>query len=138
MTLLNPFEMPFQLYDVLSVENLCDCPMFSDHSKETFDAVMDTAEKMATQLFLPHNHIADQHEPQFDGNKISMIKEVKDAYDAYRQAGFMAARYPFEKGGMQLPETLNIALSSYFMAANPSTMAYPFLTSAAANLPFCK
>ncbi|MFC3095566.1 acyl-CoA dehydrogenase [Alteromonas sediminis] len=132
--LINQFEMPFQLYDVLAVEQLCQHQDFSEHSKETFDAVMDTAEKMATQLFLPHNHVADQNEPTFDGKRITMMQEVKAAFDAYREAGFIAARYPFEEGGMQLPETVNIALSSYFMAANPSSMAYPFLTSAAANL----
>jgi butyryl-CoA dehydrogenase len=63
-----------------------------------------------------------------------MIDDVKVAFDAYREAGFIAARYDFEQGGMQLPESIAIAVSAYFMAANPSTAAYPFLTAAAANV----
>ncbi len=133
-TLIHDFELPFQLYDVLDVESLCKHEKFSEHNHETFDAVLDTANKMATNLFLPHNHIADKNEPKFDGKKVSMIDDVKVAFDAFRESGFIAGRYDFEDGGMQLPETVMTAVSGYFMAANPSTTAYPFLTSAAVNV----
>ena len=58
-TLINDFELPFQLYDVLGVEHLTEHAKFVEHSRETFDAVLGTANKIATQLFLPHNHVAD-------------------------------------------------------------------------------
>lgn len=133
-TLIHEFELPFQLYDVLNIEQLCENEKFNEHNRETFDAVLDTAQKMATNLFLPHNHIADKNEPQFDGKKVSMIDDVKVAFDAFRESGFIAGRYSFEDGGMQLPETVMTAVSAFFMAANPSTTAYPFLTSAAINV----
>ncbi|WP_201502258.1 acyl-CoA dehydrogenase [Psychrobacter cibarius] len=133
-TLINDFELPFQLYDVLGTENLTEHAKFAEHSRETFDAVLDTANKIATQLFLPHNHVADKNEPQFDGKKVSMISDVKVAFDAFRESGFIAGRYSFEDGGMQLPETVMTAVAGYFMAANPSTTAYPFLTTAAINV----
>jgi len=133
-TLINDFELPFQLYEVLDTESLCQHPKFAEHNRATFDATLETANKIATDLFLPHNHIADKNEPQFDGKKVSMIDEVKVAFDAFRDSGFIAARYSFDEGGMQLPETVTTALAGYFMAANPSTTAYPFLTSAAINV----
>lgn len=133
-TLINNFELPFQLYDVLDAESLCEHDRFAEHNRDTFDAVLDTANKMATNLFLPHNHIADKNEPKFDGKKVSMIDDVKIAFDAFRESGFIAGRYSFEDGGMQLPETVMTAVSGYFMAANPSTTAYPFLTAAAINV----
>ncbi|MBP2280665.1 butyryl-CoA dehydrogenase [Psychrobacter sp. PL19] len=133
-TLIHDFELPFQLYDVLNTEALCNSTKFEEHNRATFDAVLDTAKKMATNLFLPHNHIADQNEPQFDGKKVSMIDDVKVAFDAFRESGFIAGRYSFEDGGMQLPETVMTAVAGYFMAANPSTTAYPFLTTAAINV----
>lgn len=133
-TLIHDMELPFQLYDVLNCESLCEHEKFSEHSRETFDAVLDTAHKMAAHLFLPHNHIADKQEPTFDGKKVSMIPEVKVAYDAFREAGFIAGRYSFEEGGMQLPESVMTAVSGYFMAANPSTTGYGFLTAAAINV----
>lgn len=133
-TLIHDFELPFQLYDVLDTEKLCKSPKFEEHNRATFDAVLDIANKMATNLFLPHNHISDQNEPQFDGKKVTMIDDVKVAFDAFRESGFIAGRYSFEEGGMQLPETVMTAVSGYFMAANPSTTAYPFLTAAAINV----
>jgi alkylation response protein AidB-like acyl-CoA dehydrogenase len=133
-TLINDFELPFQLYAVLDTESLCNSAKFAEHSRATFDAVLETANKIATDLFLPHNHIADKNEPQFDGTKVSMIDEVKVAFDAFRESGFIAGRYSFEEGGMQLPETVMTAVAGYFMAANPSTTAYPFLTTAAINV----
>lgn len=133
-TLIHDMELPFQLYDVLNCESLCEHEKFAEHNRDTFDAVLETAHKMAANLFLPHNHIADQQEPTFDGKKVSMISDVKVAFDAFRHAGFIAGRYSFEEGGMQLPESVMTAVSGYFMAANPSTTAYPFLTSAAINV----
>ena len=63
-----------------------------------------------------------------------MIDDVKVAFDAFRESGFIAGRYSFEDGGMQLPETVMTAVAGYFMAANPSTTAYAFLTTAAINV----
>ena len=132
--LIKQQEIDFQLYEVLDTESLCDRERFADHNKETFGAVLDTANKLASELFAPHNAKADSDEPCFDGEKVSMIDDVKVAFDAYNEAGFVAGRYDYDEGGMQLPETIMTACSGYFLAANPSTTAYPFLTMGAANV----
>ena len=127
-------ELAFQLYEVLDTDALCERERFSEHNKETFDAVMATAEKIATEKFAPHNAKADANEPTFDGKNVHMISEVQDAFDAYAESGLLAGRFDFEEGGMQLPETIMTACAGYFMAANPSSTAYSFLTIAAANV----
>lgn len=132
--LIKEKELHFQLYEVLDTEILCQREHFSEHNKETFDAVLATANKIATEKFAPHNAKADANEPTFDGEKVSMISEVKVAFDAYAESGLMAARYDFAEGGMQLPETIMTASAGYFMAANPSSTGYPFLTTAASNV----
>ncbi|MEP4888786.1 MAG: acyl-CoA dehydrogenase [Aliiglaciecola sp.] len=132
--LIHPKELPFQLYEVLNIESLLQRERFAEHNKETFDAILSTANKIATEKFADHNAIADADEPKFDGKTVHMIPQVKEAFDAYNEAGFMAGRYDFEEGGMQLPETIMMATSGYFMAANPSSSAYAFLTVAAANV----
>lgn len=127
-------ELEFQLYEVLDTEALCEHERFSEHSREIFNATLDTAEKLAEDLFLPHNAKADIQEPTFDGKKVTMLDDVKRAFDHYREAGFIAGHFDFEDGGMQLPDTVMKACAGYFLAANPSTTAYPFLTAAAANV----
>ena len=132
--LIRQKELDFQLYEVLDTEALLSRDRFVDHNRDTFNAILETANKIATEKFAPHNTVADSDEPKFDGTDVHMIEDVKQAFDAYNQAGFTAGRYDYDDGGMQLPETIMTACAGYFMAANPSTTAYPFLTVGAANV----
>ncbi|MGB0495475.1 MAG: acyl-CoA dehydrogenase [Kangiellaceae bacterium] len=132
--LISNRDLAFQLYELLNIEKLNEREKFADHSRETFDAVLKTAEDIALKYFLPHNHSADQNEPQFIDGKVEMIAEVKAAYDALREAGFIAASLDYELGGMQLPSVMSLAASAYFTSANAATTAYGFLTTGAANL----
>jgi butyryl-CoA dehydrogenase len=132
--LIKSKELAFQLYELLDSESLCERTRFTEHNRETFDAVMNIANKIATEKFATHNAKADANEPTFDGHKVHMIDEVKVAFDAYAESGLIAGRFDFEEGGMQLPETIMTACAGYFMAANPSSTGYAFLTVAAANV----
>ncbi len=132
--LFNSHEIPFQVYECLATSELTKTEAFGEHDVATFNDVMRTADTIASEYFAPHNHLADANEPTFDGQRIYMLDDVQTAYQHYADAGFIAAKFPFDLGGMQLPETITTACASYFMAANPSTTAYPFLTSAAANV----
>ncbi len=100
-------------------------PRYADHSRETFDAALDTCEKIATDLFAPHNKKSDANEPHFDGETVSIIPEVSTALRAFCDAGLMAAGQDYEYGGMQLPVTLEKAAFAYFKAANVGTEFVP-------------
>jgi len=132
--LLSRRDLSFLLYEWLNVESLTRIPRYADHSRETFDAALDTCERIATDLFAPHNKKNDQEEPHFDGNKVHIIPEVKVALDAFNKAGLMAAGQDFERGGMQLPTVVEKAGFGFFKAANVGTSSYPFLTIGNANL----
>ncbi len=132
--IINRRDLEFQLFEVLDTEALTSRPRYAEHSKETFLAVLDTAEAMASEKFAPHNHKADANEPTFDGHSVTMIPEVKEALKAFCDAGFIAAAHDFERGGMQLPVTMTQAAFSLFKGANVGTAAYPFLTIGNANV----
>ena len=132
--LLNARDVQFQLYEVLDSASLTQRSRFAEHSKETFNAAIDTAAQIASELFAPHNEKLDSNEPTFDGEKVSIIPEVKLAYDALAEAGFIAGRQDYELGGMQIPEAIMSVCMGYFTSANASTSGYSFLTCAAANL----
>ncbi len=127
-------DLNFVLYEWLRVEGLTRIPRYADHSRETFDAALDTCEKIATDLFAPHNKKNDQQEPHFDGETVTIIPEVKTALDAFCEAGLMAAGQDYELGGMQLPVVMEKAGFAYFKGANVGTSSYPFLTIGNANL----
>ena len=132
--LINNKDLEFLLYNVFNAEQLTQLPRFAEHDRTTFDSILTTAERIATDYFAPHNAKADANEPQFDGTHVSTIAEVKDAWRHFAESGLLCARHDYAEGGMQLPSLLHMAANSFFMSANPSTAGYPFLTSAAANV----
>jgi alkylation response protein AidB-like acyl-CoA dehydrogenase len=134
MTTVNRRELDFLLFELLDAETLTQRPRFAEHDRRTFADAVDTACKLAETHFAPHNRKADLNEPRWDGQTVTMIPEVKQACDAFAQAGFLAAHHDAELGGMQLPWCVTQACMAAFQAANIATAAYPFLTIAAANL----
>ena len=127
-------DLAFLLYEWLAVEGLTQRPRYAAHARETFEAALDTAEQIATDLFAPHARKSDLNEPHFDGDKVHLIPEIRQALDAFVSAGLMAAEQGEEFGGMQLPVAVAKALSAYFKGANVATASYALLTIGNANL----
>ncbi|MEO1193954.1 MAG: acyl-CoA dehydrogenase [Pseudomonadota bacterium] len=132
--ILNRRDLDFLLYDFLESDHLHHYPRFAGQGRETYDQIIDLAFTLAEAQFQPHAALVDVDEPRFDGERVSMPAEVKQALDAYVEAGFMGAGFDEELGGLQLPCTLVQAIAALFYAANVSTATYPLLTIGAANL----
>ncbi len=132
--LVNRRDLDFLLYECLHSEQLCERERYASHDKDTFEAILDTAYRMAKDVFAPHAEKSDHNEPHFDGTTVTIIPEIKEALDAYHEAGLSLAHWDESHGGMQLPWVIVQACTGMFMAANAPTAAYPFLTTAAANL----
>ncbi|QIX52895.1 acyl-CoA dehydrogenase [Rhodococcus sp. DMU1] len=128
-------DIDFLLYEWLDVVSLTTRKRFAEHSKDTFDAVLDLSADIAHKHFATHNKKADANEPTMrpDGT-VEMIPEVQQALDIFSAAGLTAGQFDETVGGMQLPTTVARAAMAWFQAANAGTAAYPFLTAANANL----
>ncbi|HZZ12936.1 MAG TPA: acyl-CoA dehydrogenase [Paraburkholderia sp.] len=133
-SIINSRDLEFQLFEVLEVETLTQRARHADHSGETFRAALDTAHAVAAEKFATHNRLSDEHEPQFDGQRVSLPAEIKEALDALRATGFLAAGKDYEVGGMQLPSVIAFACLSLFKSANIATASYAMLTTANANV----
>jgi alkylation response protein AidB-like acyl-CoA dehydrogenase len=132
--ILSVRDLEFLLYQWLDAESLTSRPRYADHSRETFDAALKVSEQIATDLFAPHNRLADLNEPHFDGERVHLVPEIRPALAAFAEAGLMAAGHDYELGGMQLPTLIEKACMAWFMGANVATAGYPFLTIGNANL----
>jgi alkylation response protein AidB-like acyl-CoA dehydrogenase len=132
--ILNRRDLEFLLHEWLGVESLVKRERYAEHSRETFDAVLQLAEEIATEHFAPHNRKADENEPRFVDGRVEMIPEVKRALEVFADAGLLASEFDERFGGMQLPHTVGQAVFAWFKAANVGTSAYPFLTMANARL----
>ncbi|HEV7418997.1 MAG TPA: acyl-CoA dehydrogenase [Mycobacterium sp.] len=133
-TLLSRRDLDFLLYEWLRVEELTKRQRFAEHSRETFDGVLDLCEQLATRYFAPHNKKSDTEEPTFDGTHVTVIDEVKEALDAFAHADLLGMSADERLGGAQLPVCVAQAGFSWMCAANISTSGYLMLTTANANL----
>ncbi len=124
----------FLLYHWLEAEGLQARERFADHSRETFDAVLDMCEKLAAEKFAPFNRIADTEEPWFDGEKVHLPESSHAAARAYAESGMLAAAQDHEIGGMQLPCVVEMAAQSHFSKAGIGIGGGGMLTSGNANL----
>lgn len=132
--LLSRLDLDFLLFDWLDVESLTTRERYAEHDRDTFDAVLELSEEVATEQFLPHRKLSDSCEPQFDGERVTIIPEVKAALDVLAKTAIVTAGMDASVGGMQLPVTVAQACFMWLHAANVGTVAYPFLTMANANL----
>ncbi|CAN7492967.1 acyl-CoA dehydrogenase [Rhizobacter sp. LjRoot28] len=132
--IINRRDLDFQVFEVHEAESLTRRERHADHSRETFAAALDTAHAIAVEKFAPHNRESDENEPQFDGQKVTMIPAVKEALQAYCAAGMMSPTKDYEMGGMQLPVLVAQAASAMFKSANGPTLSYVGLTSGNANV----
>ena len=125
--------LDFLLYQWLGAESLSQRERFADHSRDTFDAVFDTCERIAREKFAPFNRTVDTQEPHFDGEKVTLPQATHDAQKAYAASGMLSAAQDYDAGGMQLPYTVEAAANAFFSMASVS-IGSGMLTTGNANL----
>jgi butyryl-CoA dehydrogenase len=117
--------LDFFLYDWLKSDKLNQRARFTDHSRETFDSVLDTCERIAKEKFAPFNRLVDTQEPKAemgpDGAlRVILPQATHDARAAYAESGMLSAAQDYELGGMQLPYTVEAAANTFFGCASIS------------------
>jgi butyryl-CoA dehydrogenase len=131
---VNRRDIDFHLFEVLRVQALTAREVHADHDAATFAAVLDVAQTLAAQKFQNHYRESDQEEPRIENGKVRVVPQVREALQAFAEAGFMMADRPFEEGGQQLPFSVLQACLACFQAANIGTSSYNFLTMSGASV----
>ena len=124
-------DLLFQLWEVAGLESRL---AGTDLDRAAVEGILDTADRIAAEHFLPHGRLVDEAEPRFEGGRAVLPDVVKAAVDAHAGAGFIAAGFDPAHGGMGLPETVHMAASFIFAAANVSLSGYAMLTVGAGRL----
>jgi alkylation response protein AidB-like acyl-CoA dehydrogenase len=126
--------LSFLLYDWLQADRLPARARYAEHSRESFEAMLDAANALALREFAPVNRKADLNEPQFDGENVVLIPETKRALDAFVAGGFSGMAADADLGGLQLPQVVEKACFAHFTCASIALAGYPFLSTGNANL----
>ena len=80
--ILNARDLDFMLYELFDAEAMTERERYSDHSRDTFRAAMETGQTVAEKYFLPIRKKVDTEQPTFNGKTVEMIPEIKVAVDA--------------------------------------------------------
>ncbi|WP_157219587.1 acyl-CoA dehydrogenase [Flavisphingomonas formosensis] len=116
----------FQLVDWLRIG--------AESEQETLIAVLDAAQRLARDAFLPHNRQCDLEEPWQDADGVHVLPAVRHGMRLYAELGLFGMSFSDALGGLGLPFPLSLAIMGNFGAANISMAAYPMLTAANARV----
>jgi butyryl-CoA dehydrogenase len=127
-------DLDFVLFELLKADKLLGHSRFAAFDRGMVEQVLDTAQRIAEDKFLPIAAEMDADEPRFVDGKVVMPVSARDALRAYAEAGLCALSFPEQLGGLGAPRFLHTAALGMFTCANTALANYVFLTAAAANL----
>ncbi len=127
-------NLKFLLYEVFDAQSLTRARYFSQHTRKTFDMVLDAALKLSRNLLHPLFEEMDRKPPAFSQGQVKVHPAVSKIMKEFGQGGWISATFPEESRGEQMPFLLSNACYAMFFAANYSASVYPGLTAGAARL----
>ena len=127
-------NIDFLLYEFLDVEKLFATERYAAHDRAGVTAMLDSAEAIAEKHFQPLAAKLDANEPKIVEGKVEIIPGVKEALQAFAEAGFFATVFDEADGGLQLPMSVHLLAAGIFQVANQPIANYAFLTIGNANM----
>ena len=137
---LNPLvdsrDVRFVLFELLQAHKLAAYDVFAAFDRDTYEATLDLAEKIAVERVYPSNAEGDKTGAQYDPKtKIVTVPDLyKSAKAVFNEAGFTGLANDPEWGGMGMPDVVYRAVLEYFFAASLAFTAYVTLSVGASNL----
>ena len=132
--IVNRRDIDFYLYELLDLEELLKNDRYKEHDRDTVTAILDLAQQIAEEAFLPCAAELDEHEPIFEAGRAITPDSLKACLKTFVEAGLPAATFDASLGGMQLPMLVANFMQGIFQAANGSAVGYIFLTTSNAHM----
>ncbi|EBA06602.1 acyl-CoA dehydrogenase C-terminal domain-containing protein [Sagittula stellata] len=123
-------DQMFVLNDVLKI-GTADIPGYEDLDRDTVQAILDEAGKVARDVLAPLNVVGDTEGCVLENGVVRTPKGFKDAFDQVREGGWTALDCDPEFGGQGLPYVVATAVGEQFSAANMAFNMYQGLTHGA-------
>ena len=122
----------FILEHVVGLDRYTNLPGFENATPELVDAVLTEGGRICEEVLFPLNKSGDEEGcTRHPDGKVTTPKGFREAYQSYREGGWVGLSAPEEFGGQGLPHVIGTAMEEFRMAANQSFGMYPGLTMGA-------
>ncbi|MNM40177.1 Acyl-CoA dehydrogenase [compost metagenome] len=124
-------DMRFVLHEVFHGPALwARLPLLAERvDAETADAVLEEAAKITGQLIAPLNRSGDEQGVLFDNGQVRTPDGFAQAWQTYREGGWVGLAGNPEHGGLGMPKMLAVQFEEMLYAANCSFSLYSALSA---------
>jgi len=122
----------FNINEVLKIEQYAALPGFAAASPDLVATLVEEAGKFAAEVIAPLNQSGD-HEgcTRNPDGSVTTPGGFKEAFSAFREAGWGTISQPEQFGGQGLPHVLGYVIEEYLCSSNQAFAMYPGLTTGA-------
>ena len=126
-------DMRFVMYDVFNIaEQWAKWPSVSETvDRETADAILEEAGKLASRTLAPLNRSGDEEGCQWDGGQVTTPEGFKEAYQLFAAGGWSGLGGNPVYGGMGMPKVLAAQFDEMVCSACLALTLYPSLGAGA-------
>lgn len=126
-------DMQFVINELNDLNKIAKLQHFAPHdvNDELVAAVLDEADKLASEVLAPLNQSGDKNGVTLGENGVIAASGYKEAYQQFIESGWNGLACPTEFGGQGLPELVNTATQEMWNSANMAFALCPLLTAGA-------
>lgn len=128
-------HLRFLLFEVHGIQDLFKYDTFSHLDQEQVTMMLDAAKALADRDMYPYCKEMDEQPVRYTGNgEVWSHPQLKTIIRNAAEQSWIGGEFPFDLGGLQLPQSVYNAAHHIFQAANNGTQGYISLTTGAARL----
>nr|MBL8455941.1 acyl-CoA dehydrogenase [Zoogloeaceae bacterium] len=124
-------DMRFVMHELAGLEQVRQLPGCEELSSDLVDAILDEANKFASEILAPLNWTGDREGATWQEGEVRTAGGWKEAYRQFVDAGWPAIAADPAFGGQGLPKLVSTAVMEMWKASNMAFSLCPMLTTGA-------
>ncbi len=124
-------DIAFLLDHVTPLADLTALEAYAAIDRESIDGVLEEFGRLMADVWAPTNATGDQEGSHVEGDTVRTATGHKEAYTAYREAGWGAVPFEEAYGGGGFPWLVGVVMQELINSANMSLAMAPMLTQGA-------